>query len=84
MLPSEQFPVGARVRYVGNEHPDEFGWCGTVTSAPRESLIHRQAPVKWLGMRVWFDGEKEPVIAWPDQFELIGVVERLADLAHGE
>lgn len=83
MLPSELFPVGARVRYIGDEMPDERGRLGTVLQAPR--LHNDGSYARWIGMRIIFDGDrlKDSVMAWPEQYEPVSIVERLAELDRG-
>lgn len=81
MLLSERFCVGTRVRYVGYDMPEIRGCFGTVTNAPR---LYRPKPherERWLGLRILFDGDGEPVPAWPDQLEIVSVIDALADLA---
>ena len=84
MLPSEMFAVGTRVRYVSyvrGKEPDERGLLGTVTHAPCAANIYlRQPTTKWIGMRVQFDGTDSPVMVFPDQFEVVSVIDRLAEL----
>jgi hypothetical protein len=80
MLPSERFAEGTRVRYVGDEDPAQRGELAVVIRAPRLQVRVENGRELWIGMRVWFDGDRDTVMGWPDQFEPLSAIELLADL----
>jgi len=80
--PAEWFQVGTVVIYVGGEIPHAIGRRGVVTHAPRPARRNMSPKTRWhwVGMRVRFDGESEGIFAWPDQYEVVGAVDLLAEI----